>query len=137
MSYKCIIINAFFNHIKTKNTSDIAFTYLMCDYRFIFTSHIIQHTGELTYKCTECDYCCNCNRHTGENFLSCTMCFYRCKHFRLIGFVNRFCPTKTLIYFRLFNLVKLNDSVFDCYYQLMVCVVLLFTKIYMLFSYVR
>ena len=103
MSYKCIIINAFFNHIKTKNTSDIAFTYLMCDYRFIFTSHIIQHTGELTYKCTECDYC----------------------------------PTKTMIYIRLFNLVKLTDSVFDCYYQLMVCVVLLFTKNYMLFSHVR
>ena len=137
MSYKCIIINALLNYIESENTSGKAITYIKRDYRFNFTSHIIHHTGELTYKGTECDYSLNCNSHTGEKLLRYTMCFYRCKHFRLIGFVNRFRPTKILIHIRPFNLVKPIDSVFDCYYQLMVCVVLLFIKIYMLFPHVR
>ena len=137
MSYKCIIINAIFNYIESENTSGKAITYLKCDYRFNFTSHIIHHTGELTYKGTECEYSLIFNSHTGEKLLRCTMCFYRCNHSRLIGFVNRFSPTKILIHIRPFNLVKPIDSDFDCYYQLMVCVVLFITKINMLFPHVR
>ena len=133
-------MNAILKHIELENTSGKAFMYLKCDYRCNFNSHINHHTGVSAFKCTECDYRRNCNshmdHHTGENPLRYAMCEYRCKYFRLIRFVNRFSPAKILIHIRPDNFVKPID-VFICCNWLVICVVLLFIKIYTLFPHVR
>ena len=165
MSYKCIITNAIFKHIELENTRGKAFVYLKCGYRCNFNNHSNHHTGESTFKCTECDYkcnsirhiyhytgnftykytdCdyrCNCNchieHHTGVKPLRFSIYEYRCKYSRFIRFENRFIPTKGLIHIRPFNIVKPLDAVFYYCYWLVIYVVLLFTNIYMLFSYAR
>ena len=141
MSYTCLIMNAIFNHIESENTNGKAFTYLKCDHRCKFTSHINHHTGESSFNCTECDYRRNCTshieHHTGEKPLRWSLCEYRCKHFRFIRFVNRFSPTIVLIYIRPFNFVTPIDAIFDCCYWLAIYVVHLFTKIFTLFPHGR
>ena len=137
-------------------------TCTLCDYRCIFNSPEIQHTGEKQFKCTKCDDLCKPFRCTQflDSFspissIKCTKCDYECRPFRCICLVNSCSPissvkTPVLIHtgYKEFFCIQLNifintiDIIFDCcvcivFSRQVICVVFLYIIIYALFFYVR